>query len=159
MGFWLTVIIMYSFWILLSGYFDFLHLFLGAISSLLVASWSHDLFIGKTDIIPGLKRILRLIKYLPWLFWQIILANLNLVYLTLHPKMPIDPEIIRFKTDLKTNLGIVTLANSITLTPGTVTIEGNHEEFIVHAINKSAAESLLSEEMQTRVKEVEGKGV
>jgi len=159
MSFLLTAMIMFSFWILLSGHFDFLHLFLGGVSSLLVACWSHDLFIGKSEIVPGLGRIFRFIKYLPWLFWQIILANLNLVYLTLHPKMPIEPEIIRFKTDLKTNLGIVTLANSITLTPGTVTIEGNHEEFIVHAISKSAAESLFSEEMQTRVKEVEGKGV
>lgn len=159
-GFLLTALVMFCFWILLSGQFDFLLLSLGAASSLLVAYWSHDLlFIGKVDIRSGAGVIVRFIKYLPWLLWQITLANIYLVYLTLHPRMLINPEIVKFNTGLKTDLGIVTLANSITLTPGTVTIIANHDEFIVHAITRGAAQSLVDGEMQARVKEVEGKNV
>lgn len=158
-SFSITTIILFSFWIMLSGHFDFLHLFLGVICSLLTSYWSHDLIIGKANLSTYLKRLLRFVKYLPWLLWQILLANINLVSLILHPKMPIEPRIVKFKSNLKSNLGILILANSITLTPGTVTIEGNRKEFIVHAINKRAARSLLAGEMQAKVKEVEGKDV
>lgn len=159
MSFLLTAILMFLFWIMLSGHFDPLLISLGIISSLLVAYWSHDLYLNDKEIGPGFGRAMRFIKYLPWLMWQITLANLHLVYLTLHPRMPIDPKVIRFTTDLKTGFGIITLANSITLTPGTVTIEGSREEFIVHAITPTAAGGLLSGEMQGRVKEVEGRDV
>ncbi len=156
MSFILTFIILFSFWILLSGYFDFMHLFLGIISSLFVAFISHDLMIGDVNIRRGFKKLLRFIRYLPWLLYQIALANLDIVYRTLHPNMPIAPRIIKFKTDLKTDMGIVTLANSITLTPGTVTIDVKNGEFIVHAIAEKPAEDLLEGEMQARVKIVEG---
>lgn len=156
MSFLLTAIIMFVFWILLSGKFSFILLMSGIISSLLVSYLSHDLLIGKSDITLGIIRIIRFVKYLPWLLWQITLSNIDLVYRTLHPKMPIDPRIISFKNEYKTETGMVTLANSITLTPGTVTIEVNKDEFIVHAIAKKPAESLLTGEMQTRVKRIEG---
>ncbi|MBE0446924.1 MAG: Na+/H+ antiporter subunit E [Actinobacteria bacterium] len=156
MSFLITAIIMFIFWMLLSGHFTFILVLSGIASSLLVAYLSHDLLIGEGDIKLNIARIYRFIKYLPWLLWQIALANLDLVYRTLHPKMPIDPVVIGFKNEYKTDMGVVTLANSITLTPGTVTIEANNNEFIVHAIAKGPAESLLAGEMQERVKRIEG---
>lgn len=156
MSFVLTALIMFAFWILLSGEFSLVLILSGIISSLMVSYWSHDLLIGKADIKSGTKRIIRFIRYLPWLMWQIILSNIDLVYLTLHPRMPISPRKIRFKNEYKTDLGVVILANSITLTPGTVTIEANKNEFIVHAITKKAAEDLLSGKMQAKVMEIEG---
>lgn len=158
MSFVLTAIIMLAFWMLLSGEFTFILLLSGVISSLLVAYLSHDLLIGDADIRLSTGRVYRFIKYLPWLLWQIVLANFDLVYRTLHPKMPIDPGIIAFKNEYKTDMGVVALANSITLTPGTVTIEANKDEFIVHSIAKAAAEGLMSGEMQRRVKDIEGNG-
>jgi multicomponent Na+:H+ antiporter subunit E len=155
MGFWLTAAIMFSFWILLSGHFDPILLLLGVISSLLVARWSHDLLLGKPDIRRGARKLWRFVKYCPWLWWQIVLANLNLLYLTLHPKMPINPRIITFNPGLKTEVAIVILANSITLTPGTTTIEGTREEFVVHAIDSGSAEGLLQGIMPARVKYIE----
>ncbi len=147
---------MFSFWILLSGYFDFMHLFLGVISCLFVSFSSHNLLIGDADVRDVLKKIIRFFKYLPWLLYQIWLANLDVVYRTLHPDMPIAPKIIKFKTNFKTDLAKVILANSITLTPGTVTIDIRGDEFIVHAIAEAPAEGLLSGEMQARVKQIEG---
>ena len=156
MNFVLTVLIMFVFWIFLSGEFSFILLLSGVISSLLVSYMSNDLLIGNGDMKLGFIRTIRFIRFLPWLLWQIVLANIDLAIRTLHPKMPINPMLINFKNNLKTDLGMVILANSITLTPGTVTIDVNENEFLVHVISEKAAQSLISGEMQARVKKIEG---
>ena len=156
MSFVLTILIMFAFWIILSGKFSFILLLSGVISSLLVSYMSNDLLIGNGDIKLGFIRTIRFIRFLPWLLWQIVLANIDLALRTLHPKMPINPILINIKNNLKTDLGMVILANSITLTPGTVTIDVNENEFLVHVISEKAAQSLISGEMQARVKKIEG---
>ena len=156
MRFVLTALIMFVFWIFLSGEFSFILLLSGIISSLLVSYISHDLLIGNGDMKLGFIRTIRFIKFLPWLLWQIVLANIDLAIRTLHPKMPINPMLINFKNNLKTDLGMVILANSITLTPGTVTIDVNENDFFIHVISEKAAQSLISGEMQARVKKIEG---
>ena len=156
MSFVLTVLIMFVFWIFLSGEFSFILLLSGVISSLLVSYMSNDLLIGNGDMKLGFIRTIRFIRFLPWLLWQIVLANIDLALRTLHPKMPINPMLINIKNNLKTDLGMVILANSITLTPGTVTIDVNENEFLVHVISEKAAQSLISGEMQARVKKIEG---
>lgn len=96
---------------------------------------------------------LRFLRYLPWLFYQILLANLHMLYLVFHPRMRhlIDPRIIEFKSRLNKELALVTFANSITLTPGTITvyvsIDGN---FKVHAIDRKSAQALPGR-MQVKV--------
>lgn len=154
MSFILTSLIMFAFWIILSGEFSPLLLGSGVVASLLVAYLSHDLLIGQVDVGKKVRDMGRFLKYLPWLFWQIILANLDLVYRVLHPRMPIDPGFITFKNDFETEIGMTTLANSITLTPGTVTVDVNDQEFIVHAIARGPAEGLLAGEMMNRVKRI-----
>lgn len=154
MSFVLTTLLMFFFWIVLSGEFSPLLLGSGIVSSLFVAGLSHDLFIGRADVQKTVSDLLRFAQYLPWLLWQITLANIDLVYRTLHPKMPIDPGIITFKNDCQTEIGMTTLANSITLTPGTVTIDVTDEEFIVHAIARGPAEELMGGEMMARVKRI-----
>ena len=156
MKFVLTALIMFAFWIFLSGKFSLILLLSGLISSLLVSYMSNDLLIGNGDMKLGFIRTIRFIRFLPWLLWQIVLANIDLAIRTLHPKMPINPMLINFKNNLKTDLGMVILANSITLTPGTVTIDVNENEFLVHVISEKAAQSLISGEMQARVKKIEG---
>ncbi len=154
-SFVVTTIIMFVFWMILSWKFDLVSLGIGVVCSLLVAYWSHDLLIGEPDYGMTLRRYLSLAKFLPWLLWQIVLANLNVVYLTLNPKDLIEPTVIRFNPDLQTDMGVVILANAITLTPGTVTIVANKQEFIVHAITQKDAESLLQGDMQARVRDIE----
>lgn len=156
MSFALTALIMFAFWIILSGEFSFVLLFSGIISSLIVSYMSHDLLIKNVDTKISLIKTIRFIKFLPWLLWQIVLANIDLAIRTLNPKMPINPRLIKFNNNLKTDLGMVILANSITLTPGTVTIDVNKNEYLVHIISEKAAQSLISGEMQARVKAIEG---
>ncbi len=156
MSFLITAIAMFSFWILLSGEFTFILITSGVVASLIVAYLSHDLFIGKPDLKTETRRVFKFIVYVPWLLWEIILANVEIAYLVLNPKPLVDPQIVRFKPDLKTNLGILTLAQSITLTPGTVTVEANKEEFVIHAIWQNSAEGIIGGEMQHKGKGIEG---
>ena len=104
-----------------------------------------------------LRKTLRLLLYIPWELWQIVLANFDVAYRVLHPKMPIDPRIIEFDTTLRSDFALTTLANSITLTPGTITIDVEPERgrFLVHAIASKAADALLVDQtMQKKVAHV-----
>ena len=156
MSFLITAIAMFIFWILLSGEFTFILITSGVVASLITAYLSHDIFVGKADLKTETGRVFKFIVYIPWLLWEIILANVEIAYLVLNPKPLVDPQIVRFKNDLKTDLGIVTLAHSITLTPGTVTVEANREEFVIHAIWQKSADGIIGGEMQQKVKKIEG---
>ncbi len=144
LSFSITFILMFSTWLVLSGIFEPLLLGLGAFSSFLVAYYFKDLLFPSME--PGyIKIFLRFFKYLPWLTWEIIKANFHVMYITLHPRMHdlIDPQIVTFKTNLKSDMAITTLANSITLTPGTITVTADSDGFFrVHAIDRASAEAL-----------------
>ncbi|MDH3975230.1 MAG: Na+/H+ antiporter subunit E [Deltaproteobacteria bacterium] len=157
MSFIVTTITMLLFWFLLSGEFSVILVVAAVVSSLLVAFLSANLLIGKgARVGTGFKRFIRFVPYFFWLIWQIVKANIDVVYRALHPQMPIEPCIVKFKSDLKTDLGIAALSNSITLTPGTVTLSANSRgEYIVHALSGKHADDLLSGEMQAWVKWIE----
>ena len=146
-------VILFGFWLLLSGHYDLFHLSLGLICSLLVAFVSYDLLIENINGHRRITKTRRFIFYVPWLIYQIVLANLHVAYLILSPRA-IDPRIVRFKTGLKSQLSMVTLGNSITLTPGTITMDIIDGEFYVHALSKKVADDLLGGEMERRVAHV-----
>ncbi len=141
MSFIVTFMILFAFWILLSGRFDYFHLSMGIISCAIVAHASHDLLFKDIRAKNRHIEFIRFIEYLPWLFYQIILANIHIAYLALHPRMLgiIDPHIIRFKTQLRKDLSFVTFANSITLTPGTITVLIKEGHYYVHAISPGSS--------------------
>lgn len=147
----ITFFIMLVFWVLLSGMFDAFHLTLGVLSCLLVAHFSHGLFFTQKDPFH-LRGLIGLIGYFPYLLWQIMLANLQVAYIVLHPRMldMIDPHLFRFDSTLKRPISKVTLAQSITLTPGTITVNIHENQFAVYALTKEAAEALPGE-MERRV--------
>ncbi len=147
-----TFAVMLLFWVVLSGMFDAFHLTLGVICCLLVAHFSHDLLFFGDGKHSNIKSLLGLLAYLPWLLYQIVLANLQMAYIVLHPRMLslIDPHVIRFKTKLKRPISKVTFAQSITLTPGTITVSIQDDEFSVYALTRSASNSLPGE-MEDRI--------
>ena len=146
-------LILFAFWLLLSGHYDLFHLSLGLICSLLVAFISHDLLIENIGGSKRIRKTWRFISYVPWLIAQIVLANLHVAYLIVNPKA-IDPRIVRFKTRLKSQFSMVTLGNSITLTPGTITMDIVDGEFPVHALSERVSADLLGGEMERRVAHV-----
>ena len=156
MRFVLTWIVLAAFWIGLSGYFDVIHLTWGLVAVTLVSFISARAPREGDPVGKEVGQVARLFTYLPWLLWQIVLANWDVTLRVLGVR-PVDPRVIRFRPDLETDFGRVALANSITLTPGTVTIEVEEDgAFLVHAIAPPASESLVGGGMAERVRRVEG---
>ncbi len=158
LSFVLTFILMFVLWIVLSGKFELLLLVLGAAASFLVALFSRDLLFPSPNVSKQIITTIRFFKYLPWILYQVFLANLHLLYLVFHPKMSdlIEPHIVTFQSILRKELAIVTMANSITVTPGTITVSVTIDgAFKVHAIDKISAKD-LPDEMQHRVSQVFG---
>ena len=143
-------LILFGVWLVFSGHFDALHLGLGLACSGLVAAFSTELLLPKP--LPSGAAVIawRMLRYLPWLLWEIVLANLHVVYLVCRPGQ-LRPQVVRFKTGLKSDMAKVTLGNSITLTPGTVTLDIDGNDFTVHAVSDHAARSLHRGEMERRV--------
>ena len=134
-------------WLILSGKFDAFHVSIGAVSALCVALGTRRLLllppaIGPPGTHPTNVLPLRFLGYIPWLIWQIIVSSLHVAYVVLHPKMPIQPRLLRFDTSFPHVLAQLTLATSITLTPGTVTLDVDNDEFLVHALTDTSAKGL-----------------
>jgi multicomponent Na+:H+ antiporter subunit E len=106
---------------------------------------------------PNHHPIWPLFWYWPWLLKEIVKTAWQVSVAILHPKLPITPRVVRFKPSQKTEVGLVILANSITLTPGSMTIEARPDEFVVHALTEESAASVgAGSDMDRRVALMEG---
>ena len=147
MYYWITVGFLFINWLFFSGKFDPFHLSLGLLSSFLVAWTTSDLLFKNSGKSVG-KRLAeagRFISYCGWLLYQILLANMHVIALALfkdYRDRELDPHIFTFKTKLRTDFARFVLANSITLTPGTITIRIEDALFHVHAVSRKAAGDL-----------------
>jgi multicomponent Na+:H+ antiporter subunit E len=156
--FLLTFFFSFVTWIVLSGQIDRFHMTMGIISSLLVAGLSSDLVFSSSDLKDFPATTFRFFRYIPWLVYQVFLANLHVMYLVFHPRMHelIDPKIIHFKSRLKKEMSHLIFANSVTLTPGTVTVSVSiYGDYTVHIIDAASGESLPGQ-MEARVGRVFG---
>lgn len=155
MSFLITFLSVLIFWIMLSGEFSAILLGFAVLYSLIVAYFTHDLFVEKFRNY-SLKHFIKLLFYIPWSLWQIVIANIQIVRIVLDPKLPIDPDTVRCKTDLKTDLGLTILGNSITLTPGTVTLDIENGEILVHAICSEHKQEIIDRVIEKKVLQIEG---
>lgn len=156
-------VLLFAFWVLISGHYQLKYLLIGAGASAVVTYLTHDLVYNPglvKTISPGagftLSSALRLIAYTPWLVWAIIKANIQVAMIIMNPKLPIDPGFLQFKTQLTKKISQVTLANSITLTPGTITVDLKEDTYIIHAIIRGAASDLESALMQNKAGSIFG---
>jgi multicomponent Na+:H+ antiporter subunit E len=154
----LTFLICFATWIVLSGRLDFFHLTLGVVACAIVARLSSTILISRKGIGNLPRQWFRFICYVPWLLYQVFLANLHVMALAFNPNLikVIDPKIIRFKSTLKRPMSLFIFANSITLTPGTITVFVSITgEFTVHVIDEHSGLSLPGE-MEAKVAELMG---
>jgi multicomponent Na+:H+ antiporter subunit E len=151
LGFILAVL-----WLLLSGhFFSPLLLGLGAGSVILILYVTHRMDVIDREGHP-IHLGFRAIGYWLWLLWEIVIANFQIARVILSPRMPIRPHLFDVRASQATELGHVIYANSITLTPGTVTVDVEDGILHVHALTQDSADGLLSGEMDRRVVEMEG---
>jgi multicomponent Na+:H+ antiporter subunit E len=134
---WLyTAIIFLLVWIALTGTVRIDELATGVIVSALLALFTYHLFTteGLANLTPK-KIFCAVIYFFPFLFWQMIKANLDVAYRVIHPRRPINPGIVKVKTKMKSDLGKLIVANYITLTPGTFTMMVDGDEMYIHWID------------------------
>ena len=119
-------------------------LFTGAVSALVVSiALGHVAFSKPPDAIRSPLRLLRAGVYVPYLLWEIVKANVAISAVILRPSLPIDPRLTRLSAQLQGGLPITSLANSITLTPGTLTVRADDQHLIVHTLIADAREDLF----------------
>ena len=143
----LKTIGLFGLWVLLSGKLDAFHLSIGFLGAALIAWMNTEPRHLDEPPLP----LVRLVLYLPWLFWEIVKSSLNVTKIILDPKLPINPRLIKFPTNLGSNPAVVLLGNSITLTPGTVTIEVSSNELLVHALDDESTRGLESRDMERKI--------
>lgn len=144
-----------GFWYIMSGFFDFTHSLMGVISVSIVMAINyrlkkHSFFEGETDVIKDL-RFIYVPYYFGWLLVQIVVSGIQVAKILLSPSLPIETSLVRFKVDYPNPHCKMILGNSITLTPGTLTVEIEGDEFIVHAISPASFEGIASDKMPRQV--------
>ncbi len=142
--------VLFAVWLLLSGYFTPLLIAFGVVSCALVVAITSRMEVVDQEGHP-VHLTWRALTYWPWLMIEIVKANIDVGKLILLPSQKISPTMLRVKTSQTSDLGKVIYANSITLTPGTISVDVANDEILVHALSKSGAEDLMAGEMDRRV--------
>jgi multicomponent Na+:H+ antiporter subunit E len=153
-------VVLCAFWVVLSGHLnwadahDKYFMISGAVSCALAVALSAKVgFLDKEG--PLGRFLLGMLSYFPWLFWQIVKSNWDVLKRVWSPDMKLDPVVFETPYKMKTELSVVTFANSITITPGTITIaiEPGTREFLCHALTPAGADL---QAMHDRCKALEG---
>jgi multicomponent Na+:H+ antiporter subunit E len=148
-------VVLYAFWILMSGYLTPFLLAAGAGSSLAVAWIAYRMQVADHEGHPY-HLSLAVAGYWPWLLKEICKSGLQVARIVLQPRLPISPSLARFRPSQQTSVGLVTHANSITLTPGTITVEAGRDSFLVHGLTREGAQGCVDSDMDRRVRRFEG---
>lgn len=137
------------FWLLLSGFFT-AFLMSAGVGCALAVVW----FARRMDLVDSEGHPIQMgpkaLVYWVWLLKEIAKSAWDVSKIILNPALPISPTLVRFKPSQKTDVGLVLHANSITLTPGTITIEAAPDEFLVHALTRRGAEGAVGSDMDRR---------
>ena len=128
------ILVLFGFWLLLTFDISLANLITGAIIAILTVLILGKYFPDTTGKLLDPKRYFWFVIYVFIFSWECLKANLDVAYRVLHPDLPIQPGIVKVKTNLKTDLARTTLANSITMTPGTITVDIIQDTIYVHWI-------------------------
>jgi multicomponent Na+:H+ antiporter subunit E len=150
------MVVLYVFWLLLSGFFTPFLMTVGAAVAIGVVLLARRMEVVDHEGHP-FQLSWRLIGYWPWLFKEITKSAWDVSKIIVSPRLPVSPTLVRVPTSQKSTVGVVTYANSITLTPGTISVEVSKDEILVHALTREGADSLLEGEMDRRVTRFEGR--
>jgi len=148
-------VLLFAFWLALSGHYTPFLITVGAACSVLCVVVAARLGVIDTEGHPT-HLLGRALTYFPWLIWEIVKSAWAVTKIVLHPKLPISPTMTVVDASQRTAAGIVTYGNSITLTPGTITTDIKRNRLTVHALVRDGALDLEAGGMDARVKQFEG---
>lgn len=147
-------------WLIFNGRITFEIIIAGALISFML-----DMFIRKVlhlnltagKLFMAVKILPNIVMYIIVLLVEIIRANFSIIRMVLAPQIDVEPCLVKFRTPLKTEAARVALANSITLTPGTITVSLEGDNLLVHALNKDMADGLEGSIFERLLAGMEGK--
>lgn len=149
-------IVMFIFWVAVSGSLKWPQLLFGFAAAVFVVWFNRNLLIRPEERVPvRLKTLLWFAGYAFKLLIDIVVANFQVAAIVLSPKMPIEPNLVDLEVDIEKVTNRVLLANSITLTPGTLTIMAEDNKFLVHALTFKSGEDLRNWPLIKRIREME----
>ena len=151
-----SVLFLFGFWLILSGHYTPFLVTMGLLTALGVVWLARRMDVVDREGHPVHLAPRALFSYWPWLLREIIKSGWDVTRIILTPRLPVSPTLLRFTPTQNTNVGLVTHANSITLTPGTISIEVGRGEFLVHAVTEAGADGIRGGEMDRRVARFEG---
>ena len=143
----------FGFYLLIGGVVTTFNVVTGAVTATIVAAVLRRISTrGAVDLSGLAGRLGRMALYVPLLLWEIVKANIDIAKVVLHPRLPIDPEIVEFDAAVWSELPATTLANSITLTPGTLTVDVTQRHFTVHSLTEGSRSDLLAGSLERAVR-------
>jgi multicomponent Na+:H+ antiporter subunit E len=148
--------VLFGFWLLLSGMYTPFLMAAGAGCTLGVFLLARRMDLIDHEGFPIHLAWRALFSYWPWLTREIARSAWDVTKRILDPRLPISPTLVEFQPSQRTDLGLVLHANSITLTPGTISVEVEPGRFLVHALTREGAAGLAGSEMDRRCTELEG---
>jgi multicomponent Na+:H+ antiporter subunit E len=134
-------------WCLFNWVPDWAHLLVGIFVAAIVAFMMGDLVIQRPHLLRHARRYAYFFfQYVPVFLWEMLKANIDVAYRVVHPRLPITPGIVKVRTSLQSDIAITLLANSITLTPGTMSVDVDKDRAIlyVHWIDVSSPDMELA---------------
>jgi len=134
MRYFTLFLIAFIFWMLLTFNIEMPNIIVGLIVALITSLVFGKSFLRNSKKFFQPQRYFWIVVYLFIFIWECIKANIDVAYRVLHPDLPIKPGIVKVKTTLKTDIGKTFLANSITMTPGTITVDIIDDDFYIHWI-------------------------
>jgi multicomponent Na+:H+ antiporter subunit E len=152
----LSFLSLMAFWLIMSGFFDILHISYGIVSVAVVLAVNfklktHRFFEDEMDDLLHL-RFGNVIVYIPWILLQILKSGFHVAFIILRPSKPVQPALLKFRVDLPSAHAKMILGNSITLTPGTLTIDIKGNEFTVHALSETSYAGIVNDAMPRKVR-------
>lgn len=137
-------VLTYGFYLAIGGFAGGLDLLTGAVSAAVVAvTLSHVTFLHEPSLRRTGVRLLRFGRFFPVLLWEVVKANLVIAAVILHPRLPITPSMWTYESSTETDMERMVLANSITLTPGTLAVDVRGPTVTVHSLTTGAREDLV----------------
>jgi len=154
--FWFMVLMLWLFWVAITASVHYQGLLVGAVLAYFLALLNRDLFFARTERpLFAWYTLVLFMRYGLHLIVAVIVSSLQVAYLALHPAMPISPGMVRYPLALKKDLSKVILANSITLTPGTLTVLMEEDEIVVHALTEENARAEVNWPLAAELEAIE----
>lgn len=148
-------VFLFVFWLLLSGHYTAFLTSVGALTCIGIVALAARMGVVDAEGHP-IQLLLGGLTYWPWLLIEIAKASWDVTLIILNPKLPISPTLIKVRSTQKTRMGVNVYANSITLTPGTISVEVDGNDITVHAVTTGGAADLEEGTMDRHVTAMEG---